>query len=74
MTKIIDLKSAFKLFKKEKQISFVQLQKPIIFLRSFINKGKYISYLLPKYKLYRTQDLQMYLNLGPFIFTQEREF
>lgn len=74
MTKIIDLKSSFKLFKKRKADFLCPVTKTNnFFLRSFINKGKYISYLLPKYKLYRTQDLpNVYLDSGSFyIYTRK---
>ncbi len=74
MTKIIDLKSAFKLFKKRKADFLCPVKKTNnSFLRSFINKGKYINYLLPKYKLFRTQDLpNIYLDSGSFyIYTRK---
>lgn len=74
MTKIIDLKSAFKLFKKRKADFLCPVKKTNnSFLRSFINKGNYINYLLPKYKLFRTQDLpNIYLDSGSFyIYTRK---
>ena len=69
MTKIIDLKSALNYLKKKSRFPLSSYKTNNFFLRSFINKGKYISYLLPKYKLYRTQDLpNVYLILVLYIY------
>ena len=74
MTKISDLKNAFKLIKKRKADFLCPVVKANnFFLRSFINRGNYINYLLPKYKLFRTQDLpNIYLDSGSFyIYTRK---
>lgn len=67
-TKIGDLKKAFQLIKKKN----AQLVCPVTkannsILRSFLIKKNYMNYLIPKYRLTRSQDLpKVFLDTGSF--------
>ncbi len=68
MTKTQDLRKAFKLIKIKK----ADFLCPVIknennLLRSYIKTGQFIKYLLPKYRLYRSQDLpEIFSDVGSF--------
>tara|TARA_B110001452_G_scaffold257877_1_gene252487 strand:+ start:13 stop:693 length:681 start_codon:yes stop_codon:yes gene_type:complete len=67
-TKTDDLKKSFLLMKKKK----ANLLCPVIkldsaFLRSFFIKDGYLKHIIPKYKLYRSQDLpEVMMDAGSF--------
>ena len=68
-TKIVDLKKAFKILKKNKAdmvCPVTKLDNKV--LRAFtFNSRKFIKYLIPKYGFYRSQDLpNIFLDTGSF--------